>query len=56
MSGNAMLLARPRDGFQVRRVLVWTILSALAALIAYLAFRGYLSPEMLLDFANTFYC
>jgi hypothetical protein len=38
------------------RALVWLLLSVLAALIAYFAFRGYLTPEMLLGFANSFSC
>jgi hypothetical protein len=39
-----------------RRALVWLILAALAGLVAYLAFRGYFSPELLLNFSNTFNC
>ena len=38
------------------KALVWLLLSVLAALIAYSAFRGYLAPEMLLGFANSFSC
>jgi hypothetical protein len=37
-------------------MLVWLLLSALAALITYVAFRGYLSPDFLLGFANSFSC
>lgn len=38
------------------RILVWILLSALAALVTYASFRGYLSPDFLLGFANTFSC
>lgn len=36
--------------------LVWTILMAGLAGLLYLAFRGYLAPSLLLDFANTMLC
>jgi hypothetical protein len=39
-----------------KRAIVWLILAALAALVTYLAFRGYFSPELLLNFSNTFNC
>jgi hypothetical protein len=39
-----------------RRAIAWLILAALAALVTYLAFRGYFSPELLLNFSNTFNC
>lgn len=39
-----------------RKMLVWLLLSMLAALVAYVVFRGYLSPDSLLGFANTFSC
>jgi hypothetical protein len=39
-----------------RRALVWLALSVLAALVTYVSFRGYLTPELLLNFANWFYC
>lgn len=41
---------------QGKRLLLWLILATLAALVTYLAFRGYLSPELLLNFSNTFSC
>jgi hypothetical protein len=41
---------------QAKRVLLWAILAVLAALLAYGAFRGYLSPELLLNFSNAFTC
>ena len=41
---------------QTRKFLVWTLLSALAVLVSYISFRGYVSPEMLFNFANSFYC
>ena len=41
---------------QTRKILVWTMLAALAALVAYFSFRGYLSADMLFYFGNSFYC
>jgi len=41
---------------QSRRVLVWAMLAVLAALVTYYSFRGYISPEMLFNFGNSFYC
>jgi hypothetical protein len=35
---------------------IWTILMAGLAGLLYLAFRGYLAPGMLIDFANTMLC
>lgn len=40
----------------VTQKLVWTIVMACLAGLLYLAFRGYLSPAMLIDFANTMLC
>jgi len=39
-----------------KRAIVWLILAALAALVTYLAFRGYFSADLLLNFSNTFNC
>lgn len=41
---------------QGRRVLLWLMLAVLAALVAYVAFRGYFSPELLLNFSGAFSC
>ena len=44
---------------QLGVVLVAAFLAGLLAVLAgllYLAFRGYLSPAMLIEFANSFYC
>ena len=41
---------------QSRRILVWAMLAALAALVTYFTFRGYLSAELLFNFGNSFYC
>ena len=41
---------------QARRILLWLILATLAGLVAYFAFRGYLSPELLLNFSSAFSC
>lgn len=38
------------------KMLVWTVLSVLAAAMTYLIFRGYLNPDLLLGFANSFSC
>ena len=39
-----------------KRLALWIILGALAALLSYIAFRGYLSPDFLINFSNTFRC
>ena len=41
---------------QARKILVWLLLAALAAIVSYLGFRGYLSPELLINYSNSFYC
>jgi hypothetical protein len=41
---------------QRKRVLLWLMLAALAALVVYFGIRGYLSPEMLFGFSNSFSC
>lgn len=41
---------------QGKHLLLWVILATLAALVTYLAIRGYLSPELLLNFSNSFSC
>lgn len=41
---------------QTRRALIWAILALIVALLCFVAFRGYLSSEMLFNFANMFYC
>lgn len=48
-----MLSARMSES---RRIVLWVVLGALAALLTYIAFRGYLSPDFLLGFANSFRC
>jgi hypothetical protein len=48
-----MLNVRINEG---RRLLLWLILAALAALLTYVAFRGYISAGLLLQFSNSFYC
>jgi cytochrome c oxidase subunit IV len=50
---TAMLNARMT---QPKRILLWLMLTALAALVTYFGIRGYLSPELLLNFSNTFTC
>ena len=44
------------DLSQPRRALTWAVLAAFIALLCLLGFRGYLSGEMLLNFANLFFC
>ncbi len=41
---------------QTRRALIWAVMAVIVALLCFLGFRGYLSSEMLLNFANAFYC
>lgn len=41
---------------QIRRALMWAILATFVALLIIAGFRGYLSSDMLLNFANRFYC
>ena len=38
------------------RAVIWTVMAGIVALLCLLGFRGYLSTEMLLNFANAFYC
>jgi hypothetical protein len=38
------------------QALKWLIIAALAATIAYAVLRGYLSPELLIGFANGLWC
>lgn len=40
----------------IRKLLIWALLALLAAAVSYVGFRGYLRPEFLFDFANTFVC
>ena len=41
---------------QTRRALIWAVLALVVALLCFVGFRGYLSTDMLLNFANAFYC
>lgn len=41
---------------QALRVVIWLLTAGLAALLTYVAFRSYLSPELLIGFANGFVC
>lgn len=41
---------------QTHKALAWVLLAALACLIAYMSFRGYLTPELLIDFSNAVSC
>lgn len=41
---------------QAKRILLWLVLSVLAALLSYFAFRGYFSPDFLIGFSNVFRC
>lgn len=51
MSGNM-----DSDMHETRKILIWLLLAALAAMISYVGFRGYLSPDFLINFANSFSC
>ncbi|MGZ8263711.1 MAG: hypothetical protein ACXW2I_05950 [Burkholderiales bacterium] len=47
----------PSVGARARqRLVMWLILAVLAALVTYFGFRGYLSPDLLLHFANGLHC
>ncbi len=50
---NDMLSTRMSES---RRLVLWIILGVLAALLTYVAFRAYLSPDFLLNFSNAFRC
>jgi hypothetical protein len=41
---------------QTRRIVMWVLLALLAAIVSYAGFRGYLSPELLINFSNSFSC
>ena len=45
-----------RRKLTVPQKIIWTILMAGLVGLLYLAFRGYLTPAMLIDFANTMLC
>jgi hypothetical protein len=46
-----MVLMTPRH-----RLLIWTLLGLASAALCWVVFRGYLSADMLMNFANAFYC
>lgn len=50
MTGHAMTWLR------LPRPLLWVLITLAAMLIAYAAFRSYLSPEFLIGFANSLTC
>ena len=41
---------------QTRRAAIWAVMAVIVAVLCFMGFRGYLSTEMLLNFANAFYC
>lgn len=41
---------------QTRSAVIWAVMAVIVALLCYAGFRGYLSSEMLFNFANFFYC
>lgn len=43
-------------GMTTPRRIIWLVVSACLALLLYFAFRGYLAPAFLLDFANSLLC
>lgn len=45
-----------RELHQIRMILKWLLVAALAAFVSYISFRGYLNPELLFSFANSFSC
>lgn len=45
------------DGMHAtRKFLIWLLLAVLAAMVSYVGFRGYLNPDFLINFANSFSC
>ncbi len=61
-SGVGTELRRPNSRecggirLNVTQKLIWMILMAGLVGLLYLAFRGYLAPAMLIDFANSMLC
>ena len=41
---------------ETRKILIWLLIAALAAMVSYVGFRGYLNPDLLINFANSFSC
>jgi len=41
---------------QILRMVKWFLIAVLAVLVTVVVFRGYLSPDMLLNFADSFHC
>jgi hypothetical protein len=41
---------------RISRPLFWALVTLLTTLVTYVAFRGYLTPESLISFANGFTC
>lgn len=41
---------------QTHKAVGWALAAMLSALLTYLSFRGYLTPELLLHFANHLTC
>jgi hypothetical protein len=41
---------------QTQKILGFLLLLCLLAYVSYLTFRAYLSPDMLIGFANMFHC
>jgi hypothetical protein len=51
------LMARSRvRTTEAKRILIWLLLAAVAALVSYAGMRGYLARDLLLNFANMYYC
>ena len=51
-----MFIGSELHDWSLAKRLLWLLLGAMAGLIAYLTMRAYLSPELLLFFANGFTC
>ena len=41
---------------QRKRLLMWLMISTLAALVGWVGFRAYLNPDLLFHFANSLHC
>lgn len=51
-----MNLVLGRYVIDAERAVRWIVIAVLAALVTYFGFRAYLTPELLFNFANAFYC
>ena len=41
---------------QTSRAVIWAVMALIVGVLCFMGFRGYLSAEMLFNFADAFYC